>query len=216
VIIFGSASNGDFIRGYSDLDIFVSINVLEPEKILENLLAIQSMSSDIFAVKNIDYTVIKSAELKSQQPITINPCLYELIRMGYPVVGQQLPKMFSPRELKNDGLYVSATGLRKLRSMMGSLYKMKPAMAYRTIEDLLFTSTRALLVYLTGKIYPTRAEIYDILQEHFSLYDLDIYEYILNLRGKQKRGEKIKLDDYDEFYLRALITYEKIWNEVSK
>lgn len=216
VIIFGSASYNDFITGYSDLDIFISMDVLTPEEVLERLTGLKVFVKDAFTIKNIDYTVIRKEELHHRRQLTLNPFIYEEIRLGLLVHGPPLPNRYSNDELRQDSLYVAAMGLRGLRAMMESIYIVKPMMVLRRCDELLFKSTKALLTHLTGIIHSSKAQTFNCLKNWVKKTDISIYEKLMEMRNRLKHHKEISIKDYDKIFLESLITFEKIWGEILK
>ncbi len=214
VILFGSASYDDFIMGYSDLDIFVCMDVASPEEVLEKLVGLKEISREVFPIKNIDYTIIRAHELECSRLLTLNPFIYEEIRLGLRIYGPQLPDVYTNDQLRRDSLYVAAMGLRGLRAIMGTLYNAKPVMVLRRCDELLFKSTKALLTHLTGAVHSSKAQTFQCLQEWVKDADISIYKKLLDMRNKRRNNEEIYTLDYDKIFLESLIAFEKIWDEV--
>jgi predicted nucleotidyltransferase len=213
-IIFGSASYNDFILGYSDIDIFVSLDIDKPDDMIENIIMLKNECKHLFHIKNVDFTIIQEDELKREKYITLNPFIFEEIKLGNVIYGEKLPDVYTNTELKNDGCYVAASGLRSLRSSLNKIYEARPEMIFRTCDELLFKSTKALLTYLTGQVYSSRGQIVEKIKEIFNKADTSIYDEILNHRYYIKEKGVFQPIDHDRIILKALITFENIWMEV--
>lgn len=209
--VFGSLSYGDFIEGYSDLDIFAAFNQDESFQVLEDLLTIKQICFEIFKVKNIDITFVMEKELNSEI-VLLNPLIYAEIQLGIPIIGDRLPDIYTPEELRWDGQNIAAIGLRGLRSLISKMYAPKPIMLLRSCDELLFKSTKALLAYTTGKLISSRPEIINALKLQFPELDISVYERVLKIRQEYKHHSHIKFDHCDELVFTALLIFEKIYH----
>ncbi|MCL2427205.1 MAG: hypothetical protein FWD05_12830 [Oscillospiraceae bacterium] len=180
VIIFGSIIYGEFVQKQSDLDVFVSFCTNDISSIIESLLLLKQISQRTIGIQNVDITCAKVSEISNSNCV-INPFLYELISKGQIVRGKPLPNIFHKNAIVADCWNIAKRGLTELRSMVCRLRTPKPSMLFRSCDEVLFRTAKALLTILTRDICISRNQVVEIIQEK-EIGDDDVFKEILDLR----------------------------------
>ncbi|MBI4664994.1 MAG: nucleotidyltransferase domain-containing protein [Nitrospinae bacterium] len=210
VYLFGSLSYGDFIPGYSDLDIFA---LFEPGLSgLELALGgakLKNAAGEVYPFSQIDITMATVTEI--DDPLgPVNPFLLKEISVANLIYGGQVTFMHPEPVLVEDSMRVAGVGLRNLRGAVTRIGRMNPPVALRFLDEMLFKSCKALLLGITGRLRSSRAETVAGVEEAFPAMNTWVFHHLLDIR--KRMGLKEPVSDSPETLLAHVLTaYEDIW-----
>ena len=212
--LFGSASNGDFVKNYSDLDLFVLLSSVDTHSILKTLLLLRK-KTESHAIMNIDFTIMHVDEIYNKDNVTINPLLYQQIIIGDRLYGTELPVIFTEQEIKNDSVYVMSTALRKIRGSANKINRMKPYMAFRFCDEMLFTFLKSFIYYMSSDFVTSRVKIYKRMQSMLTNFDLKCVEEFIEFR-ENKYGESTGLNVNPlDLFVKINYLVEDLWKIIT-
>lgn len=214
VYLFGSSSYGDFITGYSDIDLCILVKPIPISSYVETAIVLKTRLN-LIPIINVDLTIIEKDEIEKKIENTVNPMLYEQILQGKHLLGNKLPIIYSKKDVWKDSIYVMGTCLRLLRSSINSAHKMRPLRAFRFFDEILYSFSKALYYYTELELVSSRKDVFMRIQNYYQDIDTNIYDEILKVREKIKKNGKFPNIDVSQIFLTSLFTAESLWRKVS-
>lgn len=207
--LFGSASYGDFVYGYSDVDIFASFSGTDMYAYVKGVSLLKLCAEKSFTVRTVDINAALSTELELTCG-PFNPFLLKEISISPVLWGEPVRFTFAESLLREDSLKVASWGLRMLRSAITRIDRMSPVVAIRFIDEMIFKSTKATLLAVSGELHSSRTQILAALESGYPGQDGSIYHDLLQIREDIGSGQDVNYRP-DEILIRALLAFNEVW-----